>query len=102
MLTRIAVDLAGFTRGLRVQGTDPPPVRGVLHEVDAVFTQNRVRKIPQTQKCLRGSPRELVLRAMIPVAVDLDENGENPDVLVDSDLFSLQHLSSDRQGKYTG
>lgn len=102
MLTRIAVDLAGFTRGLRVQGTEPPPVRGVLHEVDAVCAQNRVRKFPQTQKCLRGSPRELVLRAMIPVAVDLDENGENPDVLVDSDLFSLQHLSSDRQGKYTG
>jgi hypothetical protein len=96
------VDLAVFTRELRVQGTEPPPVRGVLHKVDAVFAQNRVRKIPQTQKCLRWSPRELVFRAMIPVAVDLDENGENPDVLIDSDIFSLRHLSSDRQGKYTG
>ena len=50
VLTRIAVDLTGFTRGLRVQETEPPPVRGVLHEVDAVFAQNRVRKIPLTQK----------------------------------------------------
>ena len=86
------MDLADFTRGIRVLGTEPPPVRGVLHEVNAVFVQNRVRKTSQTQKCLRGSPRELVLRAMISVAVDLDENGENPYALVDSDLFSLRHI----------
>ena len=80
---RVAVDLAVLTRGLGVLGAVGSPCHGVAQEVGALGAQLGRLYAQVNFDVSTVGPRLLRGLLMLAAAVDLDELGEDPVVLID-------------------
>ena len=67
------MDLTIFTRRLRIQGAQPPPVGRIIEEISTALAQERTTFFNRDVIAVGGLPRSLIEAGMLLFAIDLDE-----------------------------